>query len=329
MQKKYVFQKRLFTNLRCDKKRQDKMKSYLKLQFALLSRQIRDFGMNPVVGYVLIVVLFVGVCELLYVRVPKYAPYIIMLFCLAPQNVLSKKERSDFLHIVYGGRAKRKIRIVENMIVCIPVTVMLLIHNQYIITIIALILSVSAAFVETKSKSFVIPTPFSNRPFEFSIGFRQTFFIFPLIYGLMIISVIVNNLNLALALFFMLCLLIAVFYLTPENEYFVWIYAKNPAKFLMHKILTILKNTTVLALPMIVLIALFFTPYVCQAMLLLAVGEMFITTVMLAKYSVFPNQIGIMEIIFVSLFFVPPFFLLVIPYFYFNSIKQLHNYLYD
>ena len=329
MQKKYVFQKRLFTNLRCDKKRQDKMKSYLKLQFALLSRQIRDFGMNPVVGYVLIVVLFVGVCELLYVRVPKYAPYIIMLFCLAPQNVLSKKERSDFLHIVYGGRMKRKIRIVENLIVGIPVFVILLIHNQYIITAVTLVLSVLAAFVETNSKSFVMPTPFSKNPFEFSVGFRQTLYFFPLIYGLTIISVIVDNLNLGLASVFMLCLLVAVFYLNPENEYFVWIYAKSPAKFLMHKVLTIVKNTSLLALPMIVLIAVFFTPYVWQALLILAVGELFITTIMLAKYSVFPNQIGIMEMIFVALLFVPPFFLFVIPYFYFNSIKQLNNYLYD
>jgi hypothetical protein len=305
------------------------MKAYLKLQFALLNRQIRDLGMNPVVGYVLMAALFVGVCELMFVRVPKYAPYIIMLFCLTLQNVLSKKERSDFLHIVYGGRMKSKIRIVENMIVGIPIFVILLIHNQYIITAATLILSVLAAFVETNSKSFVMPTPFSKNPFEFSVGFRQTFFFFPLIYGLTIISVIVDNLNLGLASVFMLCLLITVFYLNPENEYFVWIYAKSPAKFLMHMTLTIVKNTSLLALPMIVLMAVFFTPDVWQALLILAVGELFITTIMLAKYSVFPNQIGIMEMIFVALLFVPPFFLLVIPYFYFNSIKQLNNYLYD
>ena len=305
------------------------MKAYLKLQFALLNRQIRDLGMNPVVGYVLMAALFVGVCELMFVRVPKYAPYIIMLFCLTLQNVLSKKERSDFLHIVYGGRMKRKIRIVENLIVGIPIFVILLIHNQYIITVMTLIMSVLAAFVETNSKSFVMPTPFSKNPFEFSVGFRQTFFFFPLIYGLTIISVIVDNLNLGLASVFMLCLLVAVFYLNPENEYFVWIYAKSPAKFLMHKALTIVKNTSLLALPMIVLMAVFFTPDVWQALLILAVGELFITTIMLAKYSVFPNQIGILEMIFVALLFVPPFFLLVIPYFYFNSIKQLNNYLYD
>ena len=305
------------------------MKAYLKLQFAMLNRQIRDLGMNPVVGYVLMAALFVGVCELMFVRVPKYAPYIIMLFCLTLQNVLSKKERSDFLHIVYGGRMKRKIKIVENLIVGIPVFVILLIHNQYIITAMTLILSVLAAFVETNSKSFVMPTPFSKNPFEFSVGFRQTFYFFPLIYGLTIISVIVDNLNLGLASVFMLCLLVAVFYINPENEYFGWIYAKSPAKFLMHKALTIVKNTSLLALPMIVLMAVFFTPYVWQALLILAVGELFITTIMLAKYSVFPNQIGIVEMIFGALLFVPPFFLLVIPYFYFNSIKQLNNYLYD
>ena len=45
--------------------------------------------------------------------------------------------------------------------------------------------------------NLTIPTPFSKKPFEFSTGFRRSFFMFPIAYILTFIAIRVDNFNLA------------------------------------------------------------------------------------------------------------------------------------
>jgi hypothetical protein len=46
------------------------------------------------------------------------------------------------------------------------------------------------------------------------------------------------------------------FYLSTENEYFVWIYNVNPRTFLLNKIKTALLFSSALAIPILVLLSL-------------------------------------------------------------------------
>ncbi|MBR2887366.1 MAG: hypothetical protein IKB95_03995, partial [Bacteroidales bacterium] len=106
------------------------MRQYFQLQFTMLNRRMRDFGINPVLGYLLLTGLFIGFVKALYYRVEEYAPWILIGACLMAQTPMSQKERSDFLQTTFGKGRKTKIRIVENIIISLPF-VAALILNQY------------------------------------------------------------------------------------------------------------------------------------------------------------------------------------------------------
>ena len=89
--------------------------------------------------------------------------------------MLTQKQRSDFLNIVYGDKTKRLIRIVENLIISTPFVVLLLFENQYIAAMMLPVVSTIMALIDFNSRNFVMPTPFSKHPYEFAVGFRKHF----------------------------------------------------------------------------------------------------------------------------------------------------------
>jgi hypothetical protein len=147
-----------------------------------------------------------------------------------------------------------------------------------------------------------------------------------MIYGLSVISVCVNNLNLGLFSLFVLCIICATYYGKVENEYYVWIFAESPNKYLTHKILTAIKNTFLMAFPMMALLTAFSPENWWIVLLITAIGMILVIAFFLAAYSTYPpGEIGILELIFILAVFIPPFVLVVIPYFYVRSINRLKN----
>ena len=306
------------------------MREYFKLQFTLTNRKIRDFGMNPVLGYVLLAAAFVFLVAMAFMKFPTKAQYIIAALGILPLTNLSEKQRSDFLYIVYGDKTKRKIRIIENLIICLPFVIALVVKNQYLVAAAMPIVSTIMAFVEFHSKNFVLPTPFSKHPFEFSVGFRYTFFMFPLLYGLAIIALSVNNLNLGLASIIMLSLMMSGYYYNPENEYYVWIFADNSKNFLRKKAANALKNTLLTTLPVVALLIVGFTPDYWKILLTMVWGILIVITTMLTKYSKYPDEIGFIEVILaLSVIILPPMALIVMPIAYIRSTHRLKKYLND
>ena len=299
---------------------------HLILQFKLLNRNIRDFGMHPLLAYVLIFGLIAGLGTLIFQRLPNYAPYIIIGICISIQMRLSQKQRSNFLQIVYGNKTKHLLRITENLIISIPLVVLLLVENQYIAAVALPIASAILAFIDLNSKSIVLPTPFSKSPYEFTVGFRKSFLFILMVYCLSVISVCVNNLNLGLFSVFVLYIICATYYGKVENEYYVWIFAESPNKYLTHKILTAIKNTFLMAFPMMALLTAFSPENWWIVLLVTAIGMILVIAFLLAAYSTYPpGEIGILELIFILAVFIPPFVLVVIPYFYVRSINRLKN----
>ena len=78
--------------------------------------------------------------------------------------------------------------------------------------------------------NFTIPTPFYKKPFEFAVGFRTTFFIFPLAYLLTYISIFVNNFNLGVFSMLLIFLVALSYYSKLEQEYYIWSYNLSPKK---------------------------------------------------------------------------------------------------
>ena len=95
------------------------MKDYFELQLIMTNRKINEAGLHPVLGYFLGLITFILFSEYIFHEIES-AKYLIILVCLSFQFRLSEENRTDFLLITYGDKTKNEIRVVENLILCIP-----------------------------------------------------------------------------------------------------------------------------------------------------------------------------------------------------------------
>lgn len=306
------------------------MKDYFELQYVLTNRKIKEAGLNPILGYLLALTAFVLISEYIFQKT-EFAKYLVILTCLSLQFKLSEKNRTDFLLSTFGDKTKMKIRILENFFLCIPF-VSILVYKSFLFeaTILFLCSTILALFSFHSNFNLTIPTPFSKKPFEFSTGFRKTFFIFPIAYALTVIAINVDNLNLGIFAFLLVFLVSLSFYHKPEQEYYVWIYAETSKVFLKNKVFNASKNATLTAAPIIISLLVFY-PYEFELILIFfLIGLLFLWTVILAKYSAYPDEMNIPEgiLIALSLYF-PPLLLATIPFFYSKSMNKLKYLLND
>jgi hypothetical protein len=181
-------------------------------------------------------------------------------------------------------------------------------------------------FTTTKTRtSVVIPTPYAKRPFEFIVGFRNSYVLVVLAYLLLIMSYSFENSNWGIVSFVFLTLIILNFFSKPEDEFFVWNYSKKPSSFLFHKIVQSLRQASLLMVPMIIALLIIFPQDYIKLLSFFALALAYIITIILAKYSAYPNEMNVPQgvLIAMSLYF-PPMLVVVIPYFYIQSTKNLH-----
>ena len=300
------------------------MKDYLDLQLVMTNRKIKEAGINPVLGYLLGLIVFGLLSEYIFYKT-AFAKYLFILACFSFQFKLSENSRTDFLLSTFGDRSKHKIRILENLIVCFPFVSILTYKNLFFEAFLLFLCSIILALFSFQSNlNFTIPTPFSKRPFEFTTGFRKTFFIFPIAYALTIISINVGNLNLGIFSMLLIFLTTFSYYLKPEIEYFVWVHADSPKSFLKKKIRIATKNSILLTIPILIGLSIFYPMEFKLILSILFIGTLFLWTIVLAKYSAFPEEINLVGwfIIAFTLSF-PPLMLFIIPYFYTKSINNL------
>jgi hypothetical protein len=302
--------------------------AYFKLQLTLFNRRFSDAGILPWLGYLLSFAGFGIVCTYLYQKT-DFAGYILLLLYMSIISPSGDKKRNDFLLSMYGDIVKRNIRLLENGIAAIPFLWVFAVCGDYLQSIILLFMCFSMGMMTSRTTfNKTLPTPFFKKPDEFTSGFRKTILLLLAAYTLAVIALSVDNFNLGVftvLLIFMVCM---SFYGSPEGEYFIWIHNRNPHEFLKHKLLNACKNTLTLALPVIVLL---FSKYPDKVIILAgfcAVGICFLSTVILAKYSVYPSEINVPESLLIGIcIFFPPAFLAVIPFFYKKSVTKLNKYL--
>lgn len=319
-------------SLQAIKKRQTvhKMKDYFSLQLVMTNRKIKEAGINPFFGYLLVLLAFILLSEYIYQKT-DFAKYLVILICFSLQFKLSEKNKADFLISTFGDKTKKILRVLENLIVCIPFVFILVYKSNFIEASILFLLSIILALVSFQTNlNFTIPTPFSKRPFEFSVGFRKTFFIFPIAYALTVIAINVDNLNLGVFSMLLIFLTTLSFYTKPENEYYVWIHAETPKSFLKNKIIVATKFVALLVSPILFSLLIFYLTDFGMILLFFLIGLLFLWTIILAKYSAYPDEMNLPEgiIIALSIFF-PPILLIIIPFFYGKSINRLKSILND
>lgn len=300
------------------------VKSYFALQFILLKRQMSDFGLNPILGFLLLLIGFIGLSVFLFSKT-NFASYLYVLIALSIVSRNGLESKNNFLKFTYNKVDYSTIRIVETLIVVFPFLCFLVF--KWDIKAALLLISLSSIFTCFDwgvRASMTIPTPFSKRPFEFLVGFRKWFFGFILAYFLTTMSVLSHNFHLglfSLSFIFLICL---SFYGTPEEKFYVWVYSISPNLFLLEKIKTSFIFTTALILPSIITLFIFFWPAFYEMGGIVVLGYLYLVTIILAKYSDYPNQINLPQGILIGLsILLPPFLLLLIPFFYYQSYKRL------
>jgi len=300
------------------------MKYYFLLQFKMLNRQVAEYGISPALGYILSIAAFIGFSVLLFNKT-DYAEYIYIAGGLSLIQRLSEPGRNQFIKTCFPGSDHYKVRIIENMIIILPFLVFLLFKLLFIHALLFLAIAMLMALMTFGSKSgLVVPTPFGKKPFEFTVGFRYSFLVFILAYFLAVMAIVTGNFNLGIAALILVFLVCYTFYLNPEHEFFVWIFNQSPARFLSAKIKTALIYSSFLSVPVSLLLIIAYPDKLPVVAIFQALGYVFLTTVILAKYASFPHQIALPQfvILAVSAWF-PPLLVAAIPFFYLRSVNRL------
>lgn len=304
------------------------MTFYFRLQYKLLNRKLEELGIIPVLAYVFGTLILAGITELLFNKV-HFAGWLMALFALSIQMNLGGKQRIDFLKLCFTPQIYPWIRIGEHLVVLFPFAVFMLWKQAFVEIVVAFVLSIVIAIYPLGiTGSRTLPTPFSRYPFEFSVGFRRTFLLFPIVYLLAGIAIQVGNFNLGMFSLLVLALVMATYYNEAEEPFFVWNHAMQPKGFLWHKLKIAYRYFSLLALPIATVLCFVFKDQWETIILVQVAGYIYLTTFLLAKYANYPRNISIPQGIFIALGIgFPPLMLLIMPLFYTRALKHLSYYL--
>jgi hypothetical protein len=300
------------------------MEYYFRLQFKRLQRTISDFGIQPFIGFFLSLLVFLVSSFTIFSQV-AYSEYIYASLAILSVLKLGEENRINFLKSLFTVSDFYKVRLIENTLITIPFAGFLTFEGFYMLTIAVLIGSVVLSASSFNQRiHLVIPTPYKRMPFEFTIGFRKTYWALLLLGFIMYKAIEVGNFNLGLFSLGAITLISLSFFLIPENPFFVWVYAYSSKVFLVKKIKLGITGYLIFTTPFALVLAWVFTSDWIFVLGLELIGIVFLIAVILAKYSRFPKEISLPQVVFLGIcLWFPPLVLLVIPYFYSNANKKL------
>ncbi|PID93241.1 MAG: ABC transporter permease [Bacteroidetes bacterium] len=302
------------------------MRGYFQLQRKMLNRKIIDFGVPLPVAYILLPVLF-SLFSLYLFRKTEFAPYLYGLLGLSLTLRLSEYHRNFFLRSIFSKKRYRMVRIMENLTVAMPFTLFLIYHTSFLLSLLLnLLVVIVALFTFRMANGITIPTPFGKRPFEFTIGFRKSFYLFPIAYFLTYMAGAVENFNLGIFAMLLIGITCLSYYVNVEKVYFVWNYNLSAKKFLWEKVKTGLLYFALLSVPSLIALSLYFPTEITLLLLFFMLCCIYLITIIFAKYTSFPKEIGLLQgILMVVSFLFPPILLLLIPLFYLQAVQRLQK----
>lgn len=300
------------------------MLNYFKLQLLLSSRRLKDAGVHPLPGLVLILIVFIAGSLFLFYKT-EYATYIYLFVAVSFVNPLSDKPRNDFLKVSFGNAQYRKVRILENMLVVSPFVLFLFFKLQFVWAGVLVLTAVLWVFNTASTKlNFTMPTPFTARPYEFAVGFRGTYYIVGVAYGLTAIAIGVSNFNLGIFALLLVFAVVLSYYLQPDEEYYVWSHSATPSKFMWGKVVTAYAYSSLLAFPIVICLAVFFKQQAIIPFAVMFLSYLYIACTVAARYSAYPNEISLPQGILLTLsLLIPPALIFTLPYLINAAVNRL------
>lgn len=303
------------------------MKFYYRLQFLSLKRSLEEAGLPIAAAGVLLVL---GYGALFYAA--KQSPTFVSLLLLFVQYSmllhLGNKDRIDFLKHLFPRRHYAGMLLFENVLITLPLVLIAVYSSVWLAVLGLLILpllyyKLSAWHIVGAS----MPTPFSQKPFEFMILFRRWWVVLLLLHLLMAIALYIGNENLSYVLFFVQIMLSLQAYDVLEDELLVWNYSLSPQAFLWHKVKRGILHSLLLNAPMLAALLIAYPNHVLIIGLILLVGLLLLWLSILIKYSSYPRRPGLGEIVIIISAVVT---LILIPYLYYyfskKSVQHLQKY---
>lgn len=300
------------------------IKYYFSLQFTMLKRQLTDFGVNPITGFIIIAAVFCGLSVVLFNQT-NYASYLYVFIATSIVLKYSEAERNDFLKFTFSKTDYFKIRLIENGLTAFPFIIFLGVKAQIYPMLLLIVAAGTITMVHLKNSfSLVIPTPFFKKPFEFVAGFRTTILAFPLGYFVVAMSIIHQNINLGLFTLLFLFLVCLSFYSQPEDVPTVWVHQLTVNGFLYSKIKTAIIYSSLLTLPVAIGLGILFSASIFIIIGIQLLGYLYLIAAIVAKYAAFPQKMNLPQALLLGAsMLMPPFLLAVIPFFYVQSRKRL------
>ncbi len=304
------------------------MKFYFQIQYKRHYRRISEMGIHPFIGMGILAVAFI-LAAILLSQKTIYAEYIIGSLGLSMISGLNEKQRRDFLNLCFSTSKYTKIRLIENLIIISPFSIFLFVYQDYITAVSIIIISAIFVFIPFQNKwALTIPSPFSKYPFEFSMGFRKLFLVYPATYFFVYKAIEVGNFNLGIFAIGILVFTHISYYFKPEPSYYVWIFKNNPQGFLWKKTKESLFYSSFALLPILILLGIWFPDKYLILLGIFFLNALLMTTIILAKYSAFPNEISLPQMVLFGLsIWFPPILIIAIIYFYKQSLKNLKPFL--
>lgn len=300
------------------------MKFYFLIQYKRFHRKLSEMGMHPFLGILLLLAAFILGSVFIFQKT-VYANFIYGFVGITFLGSYGDKSKTDFLKQCYSKSRYFRLRVLENMFVIFPFVIVLMIYQEFNISLVILLISLILAFIPLHKKgSLTIPTPFSSYPFEFAMGFRKLFLLYPAVLFLIYKSIEVRNFNLGVFAIGVLILLQMSYYFNPENKYYVWIFSDSPQKFLWRKVKESLVYSSLSLLPILILLGIWFQEQYLILLGALLLNTLLVVCIILAKYSAFPHEMSLPQIVlFAMSIWFPPILMIAIIYFYKQSIKNL------
>ena len=310
----------------CQPLEKSRMKEYFQLQFKMFNRKMIEFGLPLLIGYSILPIVFFLLSKSLFSKT-EFAIYLYGFIALSFVSKLSEPKRNDFLKSIFNKPNYFKLRVIENLIYSMPFLFFLLYKGLFFFVLILSLLAIFIAlFNFSTNLNLTIPTPFGKKPFEFTVGFRKTFYVFPVAYFLTYISISIGNFNLGIFSMLLIGIICLSYYSKIENEYFVWNFNLSSKEFLLEKTKMSLINFTLLSSPIIIALSIFFFNEIDILIVFFLLCYTYLTTIVFAKYSAFPNQMDLSQGILIGISFImPPILIVIIPLFYSQSIKKLNT----
>lgn len=295
--------------------------------FILISRRIRNFGIHPVLGFLLLILLVVVLPAILLERQKYFAP---TYFCAGVLSLipLNKKERCDFLRNCHTKRNYYLTRCVENLIVTLPYMIIFMVHHKCLYVLALLVFAVLTLFLSLKKISIVIPTPLLKSSFEFVLGFRYSFILIFGLYFMCFEAAIYQNLALGVASLLLLFVIFIGYFFYAEPDYYVWIYKSSSKDFLSEKMINVARNALILTILPILLLSFSFHPDILVVLYFFLHGFCCLMCSIVLKYYVYPAPMNIGEEILLVLTIICPLLPLVLCFaLWKKTVKKLSEYL--